>query len=202
MAFWTEYLACAVCAISGALAAEGKRIDLFGAIVLAVVTAVGGGTVRDLCLGSEPVFWIKDPHYLTTALGAAVGTFILVRFVHMPQRALAVADAFGLALFGIIGTEKALAFGTTGTVAIMLGIVTAVAGGIMRDVLRGEIPLTMKIDVNLYATAVFVGALVFVLLKHYWPSLEASRYIGMSVILLLRLTAMRWQIKLPVYRTR
>lgn len=199
---WIEYFAVAVCAITAVLAAEGKRLDLFGVLVLALVTAVGGGTIRDLCLGAKPVFWIQQPHHVWTALIAAVMTFVAVRFVHLPQRLLAIADAFGLALFGIAGTEKALSFGTPGIVAILLGIVTGVAGGILRDVLRREIPWVFQADEALYATAVFAGALVFVLLSEWMPPSENHRYIGMAVILLLRLAAMRWRLRLPTFRTR
>jgi uncharacterized membrane protein YeiH len=202
MPAWIEYFAVAVCAIAAVLAAEGKRMDLFGVMVLALVTAVGGGTIRDLCLGVRPVFWIEQPHHVWAALIAAVVTFVAARFVHMPEKMLSIADAFGLALFGIAGTEKALAFGAPGIVAILLGIVTGVAGGILRDVLRGVLPLVFQPDVNLYATAVFVGALVFVLLQKWLPVSENHRYIGMAVILVLRLAAMRWKLRLPTYRTR
>ena len=177
-------------------------MDLFGVMVLALVTAVGGGTIRDLCLGVRPVFWIQQPHQVWVALIAASVTFVLVRFVHPPHRLLAVADAFGLALFGIAGTEKALVLGTPAIVAILLGIVTGVAGGILRDVLRGELPIVFQPDVNLYATAVFAGALVFVLLRHWFPASESDRYISMAVILLLRLAAMRWKLRLPTFWTR
>jgi uncharacterized membrane protein YeiH len=202
MPAWIEYFAVAVCAITAVLAAEGKGMDLFGVMVLALVTAVGGGTIRDLCLGVRPLFWIAEPMHVWTALIAAVVTFVVVRFTHLPQRSLAVADAFGLALFGIVGTEKSLALGTPGIVAVLLGIVTGVAGGIVRDVLRSEIPWVFKPDVNLYATAVFVGALVFVLLREWLPPSEGHRYIGMAVILVLRLTAMRWKLRLPTFQTR
>ena len=202
MPAWIEYFAVAVCAITAVLAAEGKGMDLFGVLVLALVTAVGGGTIRDLCLGVRPLFWIAEPMHVWTALVAAAATFVLVRFTHLPHRALAVADAFGLALFGIAGTEKALVFGSPGIVAILLGVVTGVAGGILRDVLRSEIPWVFKPDVNLYATAVFVGALVFVLLREWLPPSETHRYIGMAVILGLRLAAMRWKLRLPTFRTR
>jgi uncharacterized membrane protein YeiH len=202
MPAWIEYFAVAVCAISAVLAAEGKRMDLFGVMVLALVTAVGGGTIRDLCLGVRPVFWIEQPHQVWTALLSAAATFVAARFVRMPEKMLSIADAFGLALFGIAGTEKALAFGTPGIVAVLLGIVTGVAGGILRDVLRGELPLVFQPDVNLYATAVFVGALVFVLLREWLPPSESHRYIGMAVILVLRLAAMRWKLRLPTFSTR
>lgn len=201
MPTWIEYFACAVCAISGVLAAEGKRLDLFGAVVLALVTAVGGGTIRDLCLGVRPVFWIQAPDHITAALIAALSTFVLARFFPMPNRALAIADAFGLALFGIIGTEKALTLGSPALVAVLLGIVTGVAGGILRDVLRSEIPWVLRAEVELYATAVCIGATTFVLLRQWLPASESHRYIGMAVILVLRLVAMRWKVKLPTFRT-
>lgn len=199
---WIEFFAVAVCAITAVLAAEGKRMDLFGVMALALVTAVGGGTIRDLCLGVRPLFWIAEPMYLWTALIVAVTTFVLVRFVHLPAKVLDIADAFGLALFGIVGTEKALAYDAPGIVAILLGIVTGVAGGILRDVLRREIPWVFQAEVDLYATAVFAGALVFVLLRHWFPPSEAHRYVGMAVILTLRLAAMRWKLRLPTYSTR
>lgn len=199
---WIDYFAVSVCAISAVLAAEGKRMDLFGVLVLALVTAVGGGTIRDLCLGVRPLFWIADPLNVWTALIAALVTFVAVRFTHLPHKALAVADAFGLALFGIAGTEKALVLGTPGIVAILLGIVTGVAGGILRDVLRREVPWVFQADEALYATAVFAGATVFVLLREWLPPSETHRYIGMTVILGLRLAAMRWKLRLPTFRTR
>jgi uncharacterized membrane protein YeiH len=202
MPTWIEFFAVAVCAISAVLAAEGKGMDLFGVIVLALVTAVGGGTIRDLCLGAKPLFWIAEPMHVWTALIAAVVTFVAARFFHLPTRLLGVADAFGLALFGIAGTEKALAMGAPAVVAVLLGIVTGVAGGILRDVLRGEIPWVFKPEVNLYATAVFGGALVYILLQQNLPTSPSHRYVGMAVVLCLRLAAMRWKLRLPTYESR
>ncbi len=202
MPAWIEYFAVAICAITAVLAAEGKRMDLFGVLVLALVTAVGGGTLRDLCLGVRPVLWVEQPPVVWTALIAATVTFVIVRFVHLPGRLLAVADAFGLALFGIVGTEKALAHGAPGLVAVLLGIVTGVAGGILRDVLRREIPWVFQAEVELYATALFAGALVFVLLREWLPPSESHRYIGMAVILAIRFAAMRWKLRLPSFQTR
>jgi len=198
---WIEYLACAVCAVSGVLAAEGKHIDLFGVLVLALVTAVGGGTIRDICLDTQ-VFWLKNPGTILSATLAALAAFLAVRFMNVPNRALMVADAFGLALFGIVGTEKALTLGASPVAAVLLGIVTGVAGGVLRDVLRSEIPWVFRAGVHLYATAVFFGGLVFVLLQHRFPHAESNRYIGMAVIVTLRLLAMRYGLRLPVFRMR
>ena len=132
MTFWIEQAAVAVCAISGALAAAGKRLDLFGVLVLAVVTAVGGGTIRDLCLGARPVFWIENPSHIVNASVTALVTFFIARVWVLPQRALLIADAFGLALFTIVGTEKSLALQSSGVIAVMLGVITGVAGGSVR----------------------------------------------------------------------
>jgi uncharacterized membrane protein YeiH len=198
---WIEYCACAVGAISGVLAAEGKRIDLFGVLVLALVTAVGGGTLRDLCL-NVPVFWLNNSGILLSSTLPAVGTFLVIRFISMPKRTLLMADAFSLALFGIAGTEKALLSGANAVAAILLGIVTGVAGGVLRDVLRGEIPWVFRAELHLYATTVFFGALLFVTLEHWWPEEESSRYLSMGLILLLRLMAMKFGLHLPVFRMR
>lgn len=200
LAVWIEYLAVSACAITAVLAADGKRMDLFGVMVLALVTAVGGGTIRDLCLGARPLFWIEQPLYIWAALGAAVLTFVVARFVPMPEKTLDVVDAFALALFGIAGTEKALMYGTPGIVAILLGIVTGVAGGIVRDVLRREVPLVFQKDMEFYATAVFAGAFLFVLLREYQPPAKWHRWLAMAIILVLRLAAMRWKWKLPMFR--
>jgi uncharacterized membrane protein YeiH len=110
------------------------------------------------------------------------------------------ADAFGLALFGVAGTEKALALGSPGLVAIVMGVITAVAGGILRDVLRREVPTVFQPEIELYATAVFFGALVLVILRLSTPASESHRFIAMTVILALRLAALRWKLRLPIFR--
>jgi uncharacterized membrane protein YeiH len=202
MPLWIEYAACMVCAVSGVLAAKGKQMDLFGAIMLALATALGGGTIRDLCLGVQPVFWVAAPDFLTCSLIAAVATFTLAPHLAFPERALNVADAFGLALFGIIGTEKAMTLEAPVSVAILMGILTGVAGGIVRDVLRNELPKVFRTEIYLYSTAIFGGAGIYVLMVHSLPPSPSHRYVGMAIILALRLAAMRWRLGLPVYRGR
>lgn len=202
MLIWLEYFAVAVCAISGVLAATGKRLDLFGALVLALVTAVGGGTIRDLCLGVRPIFWIEGPGYVIAATIAALITFVIARFVRMPHRALLVADAFGLALFTILGVEKSLHYEASAIIAVIMGIVTGVAGGLLRDVLRREIPMVFQPEIYLYATAAFAGATVYVLLYQVFPGAWFPRYVGMLVILALRLAAIIWKIRLPIFESR
>ncbi len=192
----------AVCAITGVLAGKGKQLDLFGVVVLALVTALGGGTIRDLVLNLSPLFWVADPSYVHTAVGAALVTFVVARFWEMPLAVLLVADAFGLALFTMIGVEKSLAANASPTIAIFLGVVTGVGGGLLRDVLSGEIPLVFRKEIYLYATAAFCGAALFLLLERFFPGQPSHRMVAIATILGLRLAAIRWKLVLPMYQPR
>lgn len=194
-------LAVGFSAITGALAAEGRRMDLFGVLVLALVTSLGGGTLRDLVL-DVPVFWSSDDWFLWTGLAAGALTFAAVRYWHPPHQFLLIADAIGLAFVAVLGTEKALAHQTTATTAIVLGVVTGVAGGILRDLLCGEVPLVFRRETYLYATAAFGGDLVFVLLHQAHVDRAICLVAAAGVILALRLAGLRWKLALPVFRTR
>lgn len=197
-----EHFAVAVAAIGGVLAARGKQIDLFGVLVLALVTAFGGGTVRDLMVGDFPVAWIRDARFIHTAAAAAVLTFFAARFLEFPRQLLLVADAFALALFTIIGAKKALGFDVAPVIAVAMGVITGVAGGIVRDVLTGEIPLVFRPQIHLYATAALLGASVFVLLAKIPLPAQASLLTGIAVTLILRLAAIRWKLRLPLFTAR
>ena len=199
MHYLLEHFGVAVAAITGVLAARGKRVDLFGVIVLAIVTAFGGGTVRDLCLGSAPVFWIADHRFLLNAAGVAVLTFFVARLWRMPEAVLLVADAFALAFFTMVGTEKSLALGTAAPIAIAMGVITGVAGGILRDVLTGEIPLVFRQQIYLYATAALVGAGVYVLLLRTLSEPRLAMLLATALTLALRLGAIRWKLSLPEF---
>jgi uncharacterized membrane protein YeiH len=200
MRYVFEHLGVAVFAVTGALAAKNKRVDLFGVVVLALVTALGGGTVRDLILGTRPL-WTGDVSFIFGATAAAVLTFFAARFREMPSTSLLVADGCGLALFTMIGTERALAFSAANTVAVVLGVMTGVAGGMMRDVLTGEIPLVFRAGIYLYATAALSGAAAFVVVAPRMSPL-ASESIAVAVTLILRLAAIRWRLQLPEFRAR
>src|SRR5476651_2311283 len=130
-----EHFGVAVAAITGALAARGKRVDLFGVLVLALVTAFGGGTIRDLVLGDRPIFWVRDGSFVITATAAAFVTFFIARIREIPRNVLLVADACALAFFTMLGAEKALAFNVAPHIAVAMGVITGVAGGMCRDVL-------------------------------------------------------------------
>jgi uncharacterized membrane protein YeiH len=202
MQYLLEHFAVGVCAITGVLAASGKRVDLFGVVVLAIVTAVGGGTLRDVLLDIRPVFWVADPNYILTAVGFALVTFLVSRSRMWPMPILLVADAFGLALFTVIGVEKSLAAEAPGAVAVVLGVLTGVAGGMLRDVLTGEIPLVFQKHIYLYATAAMVGCLVYLTLREFAMPQPHLRLISIGTILLLRLAAIRWKLALPEFHSK
>lgn len=202
MQYLLEHFGVTVSAITGVLAARGKQVDLFAVIVLAVVTALGGGTIRDLTLGSGPVFWIGDSKFLVNATITAIVTFYLVRFHELPSTVLMVADAFALALFTIIGTKKGLSLQAAAPVAVAMGVITGVAGGILRDLLIGEIPLVFRRQIYLYATAAFCGASFFVVLNQWSTNAQMNMILGTLATLLLRLAGIRWRIALPMFRPK
>ena len=202
MQYLLEHFAVAGCAITGVLAAKGKRVDLFGVVVLAVVTAVGGGTIRDVLLDIRPVFWVADPNYLLTAVGFALVTFLVSRSRLWPMPILLIADAFGLALFTVIGVEKSLMAEAPRTVAVVLGVLTGVAGGMLRDVLTGEIPLVFRKHIYLYATAAMLGASVYIVLREIDTPQPELRLVSIWTILLLRLVAIRWKLALPEFHSK
>ncbi len=190
----------AVFAITGSLAAGRKHMDVFGVVVLAIVTALGGGTIRDLVIDAGPVFWVSDPVYLLVAAVAALVTFLVGRFYDFPRHTLLTADALGLAVFTVVGIERSLAFEIYPGIAVVMGIMTGVAGGMLRDVLSGEIPLILSREI--YATASLCGAVVFIVILTAFQSHAFAVVASILVTLSLRLSAIRWNLSLPVFISR
>lgn len=196
--FALQHFGVAVSAVAGVLAARGRRVDLFGVVVLALVTALGGGTIRDMCLGATPVFWIQDWRYAATSVVTGVVAFAWVRRMTPLLKYLEVADAFALALFTIVGAGKCLGLGTSGGIAVVLGTVTGVAGGVLRDVLLNELPLVFRPEIRLYATAALLGATLYVGAQRFAPQANWPMIAGVVAILGIRLAAIRWALSLPV----
>ncbi|MCE9518696.1 MAG: trimeric intracellular cation channel family protein [Verrucomicrobia bacterium] len=193
-----EHFAIGTCALTGVLAARGKGLDLFGVLVLAVVTAFGGGTLRDILVGDVPVAWLKDPSFLYTALVAGLVSFFITRVWQPPARLLDIVDAFSLALFSMVGARKGLALGFASSVAVMLGVMTGVAGGIVRDALVGRVPVVFRRDTYFYATAAATGSVVYaVLLRGAGWGINQAEFCGIATCLGLRLAALRWRLALP-----
>jgi uncharacterized membrane protein YeiH len=186
----------AVFAITGALMAGRKSMDLFGVLVIAVITALGGGTLRDLILDNHPVSWIRDDTYIVVATLAAVGTVLWVRLTRpIHETGLLIADAFGLAVFTVIGTEVAMQHEVPLSTAVIMGVMTGVAGGVMRDVICNEIPLIFKKEI--YATACIAGALMFITLRLLNTPHWLDTGIAMLTVLGIRMAAIRWRFSLP-----
>ncbi|MEX1182874.1 MAG: trimeric intracellular cation channel family protein [Gemmatimonadota bacterium] len=187
-----------VFAVSGALAAGRKRLDLLGVIVIAMVTAIGGGTTRDLLL-DRAVFWTTQPRYLYVIVVSALFTVVWTRRFRPPDRALAIVDALGLALFAISGAQIAERVGMSGIVCVIMGTLSGVAGGMIRDVLTAQIPMVLRRG-QIYATAAIVGIILYLVMRGPL-GLDAgiAGLAGMVVIAVLRISSITWNWTLPVF---
>ena len=197
MVYLLDLLGVAVFAVSGALAAGRTGLDLLGVVVIAAITAVGGGTLRDLLLNRHPIFWIADPVYLIVICGATLLTVLYARLKPPPGHTLLLADALGLALFALSGAQVAEAAGLPSIIVVLMGTVTGVAGGVIRDVLTGQIPLILRADI--YATAAIAGIAVYLLLEASTIGPQWAFGVGFAVVIALRLLAILRGVGLPVF---
>ncbi len=188
-----------VCALTGVLVARDKGVDLFGALMAGVATALGGGTVRDLLLGRK-VFWMADETYLWVAVITAILTFFATRIRHLPENMFLIPDAIGLALFSIVGTQVALDWNMPWLTASLFGVVTAVFGGLLRDVMINQVPLVFSSE--LYATAAWLGAVTLIVLDALGLDNTVAAWIAIATCIVVRLTAIRWKVTLPRFHNR
>lgn len=195
-----DLLGVAVFAASGALAAGRKSLDLLGVLVIAAVTAIGGGTLRDLLL-DRTVFWVADPSYLWVILAAALLTVGWTHWFRPPRNSLAVADALGLGLFAIGGAQVAEAAGVSGIIVVLLGTMTGVAGGAIRDVLVNDVPMILRRG-DLYASAAIGGIVLYLLLQEVGVGRSAAALTGMGTIVALRTAAIVWGLHLPTFTVK
>ncbi len=195
-----DWFGLCVFAVSGALVASRKEMDIVGFALLGSVTGIGGGTIRDVLLGIEPVFWVKQPAYLVTCVVVAVATFFVAHIPQSRERLLLWFDAAGLSLFCVTGADTALATGAGPTIAVAMGVATATFGGIIRDILGGESPIILKQEI--YITAALLGSTVFVGLSAWGLPQDAAAVAGFFAAFLLRAAALTWNLSLPRYRPR
>lgn len=202
--FWCDILGTIVFAISGVLLASKKEMDPIGALVLGVITAVGGGTIRDIILNNGPVFWITDSTDLWVAIIASLLSMLFIRYSSIdkyPKWLLPILDAIGLAAFVGIGVNKAIACEVNGLIIIIMGVLTGVGGGILRDVLARDIPMVFRTDI--YATACLIGGAVHAFAYLYLNLvLEIATLLGIIVTLCIRLLAIYWHLKLPIVEAK
>lgn len=196
-----DLLGTGIFAISGALAAGRQRMDLFGVVVVAAVTAVGGGTTRDLLLDRSPVFWVRDLAYLGAIAGATLLTYATAWYVRFPEKALLVADALGLSVFTIVGAYIALGEGVHPVIAVLMGAMTGTVGGMIRDLLCGDVPFILRREI--YATASLAGGTVYLLLVQIERvDTLAAMLAGAGVVFISRMIGALWGWHLPSFEPR
>ena len=190
-----DLIGVAVFAVSGVLAASRSGLDLLGGFALAALTAIGGGTLRDVLLNRHPIFWIRDVRYLLVILAAAALTMVYIVFLPPPGNSLLIADALGLALFAISGAQIAENAGLSPLIVVLTGAMTGTAGGMLRDVMSARIPLIFTQD--LYATAAIAGIVVYLLLQKLHAPRSVAVGIGVAAILGVRVMAVVFGMHLP-----
>lgn len=195
--YYLDLAGVAVFAVSGVLAARDRKLDLLGVIVVAAITAIGGGTLRDLLLNRHPIFWVTDSWYLMVIIAAALLTVAYMRIRPAPGLTLLVADTLGLALFALSGAQLAESAHCPPLIVVLMGTMTGVTGGILRDVITAQIPLILRREI--YATAAIMGIVVYLVLYTLGLTRPFAFGVGMIVVVLLRLTAIRWRLHLPVF---
>lgn len=199
MLAFLDFFGIAVFAITGALVAGKKRFDVFGVLVVALITSLGGGTLRDVILDAHPMVWIQNTTYLGVAILAALSTFFWVRIRHIPLRMLEVSDAIGLAFFTIAGAQKAAALGHAPEICLLMGLMTGVAGGVLRDIACNEIPLIFHKEI--YATAAISGGAAYLLALQLGIGMSLAMMLGMGITLSLRLAGIYRGWSLPAFLT-
>ncbi|MCB1702637.1 MAG: trimeric intracellular cation channel family protein [Pseudomonadales bacterium] len=195
-----DVLAVAVFAISGALAAAEKKLDILGFILFGIVTGIGGGTARDLLLGTDTVFWVSDNLYLWMCIGAAVATWFLAPLLTSLHRVLLWADAVGLALFCVLGTIKAQAWGASPLVAVVMGMMTATFGSVIRDTLLNQEPVLLGPEI--YVTAALLGSTGYIVLDALPATAALAMPLAIALAFMLRAAAILFGLRLPKYGKR
>jgi len=189
----------AVFAITGVLAAARQNMDVMSFVVIGVVTAIGGGTLRDLILGLRP-FWLGEPAYLYVTSGAAIATFFFERRFRAGYNALLYLDALATAVFTVIATERTLQLGLEPGIAVLMGVITGIGGGVLRDLLTGQPTILMRRE--LYMTPIIIGGALYVVVRHNAALAPLHvALLGIAAITVVRLGAIRWSWAFPDWLT-
>ncbi len=178
-----------VFAISGVLAAVEKKFDVVGALVLGFVTAVGGGTLRDVLIGSTPVGWMNDLNYLIIIVAALPLCYFAKKYILRLRRSLFLFDTIGIGLFTILGLQKTLSIGLSPAIAVLMGVVSATFGGVIRDVLSNEVPLIFRKEI--YASACLVGGVMYLLAEYLNEGHTLNIVASISLVIIIRYFAVK-----------
>ena len=192
-----DVLAVGVFAITGALAAAERKLDILGFILFGTITGIGGGTARDLLLGTDTVFWIGDTRYLWVCFGASILTWFLAPLLKSLHRVLVWADALGVALFCVLGTVKAQQWGAPPVVSVVMGMMTATFGSIMRDTLLNQEPVLLGPEI--YVTAALLGSASYLALQAVPATAALAMPLAMGLAFSLRASAIVFDLRLPKY---
>lgn len=184
-------------AMSGALAAGRRNMDMFGVAFIAFITALGGGTVRDMLLGNYPVTWTQHPMYIHLTISAGLLTMLVARYMHRVHTIFLILDAMGLIAFTVIGCNVALKLDYSTTVVIMAGMTTGIFGGILRDLLCNRTPMVLRKE--LYASVSLIVAIFYLTLLHWGVDHDVNLIASFSFGLAIRLAAIRWGWSLPIF---
>jgi uncharacterized membrane protein YeiH len=195
-----DYAGVAVFAATGALAASRKQLDIIGFLFLAAVTGTGGGTLRDVLLGRLPVFWVANPAYMLVCAVVGVIVFFSAHLVESRYRLLLWLDAVGLASYAAMGAAKGLAATGSPVIAVIMGVLTATFGGILRDLLAGEPSVLLRPEI--YVTAALAGAVVFTVVTLSGVSTLVAAALSFAAAFLVRGGALRYGWTFPAYRSR
>jgi uncharacterized membrane protein YeiH len=198
-----EFMAVIAAALFGVMMARSKQLDVVGTISVTFVVAFGGGTLRDVLLDREPLFWIENDHYAWIVFGIAIVGTLLPRLPQRFESLLNLPDAIGMALFSIAGAGVAIrltTFHVSPFIASLFGVMTGTFGGVLGDIACNEVPRLFRPTMPLYASCAFVGCWVYLLLRETFVGPSVALWAGAATIVLMRLAALRWDIRLPAAR--
>lgn len=184
-------------AVTGAIAAGRKQMDFFGVIVVACITGLGGGTVRDVLFDTQPLTWVAHPEYLLYTTLFALLTILIARYINRVMKMFLILDALGLSAFVIVGTQKLLSHGLPYSVAVIGGMITGICGGMIRDILCNDIPLVLRKE--MYAVIALAGSLLYVTLQFFELALTLNVILTLIFIFSLRLLAIFFHIEVPKF---
>jgi len=182
-------------AISGALVALDKKFDIFGVIIIAFVTAVGGGMLRDVLINAHPINWIGDLNYLYTIFSAVLFTFLFKSKIAYLSKTMFLFDTIGISVFTLLGLQKGLSYELHPLVALIMGMISAVFGGVLRDVLTAKIPLIFEKEI--YASACLVGGVTYLVLNYFKVDESVNFIISAFVVITIRAVAVKFSLELP-----
>ena len=186
------------CAIAGTLLAQHKGFDIAGCILVSMVNAIGGGTLRDMALDRHPLFWMTDLNYVIVITATSLILQIFFHLYHKIDKALKLFDAIGLAAFSVIGFKVALAQDVSPVIAVMMGVWTAIIGGLLRDIICNEIPLLLQREI--YITASIAGSLTYLALDYWGVDAVTNEFMMLFIIFAVRMLALKFDWHLPSIR--